>query len=684
MVIRTELHGDVLVVIANNPPVNAISAEVRSGLHEAVGQAIQDEKVRAIVIRCDGRGFFAGADIAAFGKPPSRPSLPEVIDRIEASEKPIVAAIHGNALGGGLEIALACHFRIATRSTKLGLPEVKLGLLPGAGGTQRLPRVVGVAEALPIIVTGEPVDADKALAIGLIDRVATDETLVDEAIALASEKAGSTQLPRASQQNEALEEARRDPAVFDRFREQIKGKYRGFEAPEMCIQAVKAAVDLPFEEGIARERALFAQLVKSDQSKAQRHIFFAERAAAKIDDVPRDTPQIPVERVGIIGAGTMGGGIAMNFLSIGIPVTIVERDQVPLDRGLATIRRNYERSAQRGRISQDDVERAMALLESSLTHESLSDCDLIIEAVFENMAVKKDIFRKLDAVAKPGAILASNTSRLDINEIAAETRRPEAVIGLHFFSPANVMRLLEIVRGKATGHAQLATSMQLAKRIGKIAVVSGVCPGFIGNRMLSQRQGQAQKLILQGAKPWDVDRVLTSFGFPMGPFQMSDLTGLDLGWRRETSKGDSIRDLLCERDRRGQKTSKGYYDYDENRVPSPSAEVEEIIAEFAAKRGYSQRTMSDEEVLERLLYPMINEGAKILEEGIAQRASDIDVVWINGYGWPAFTGGPMFWADNQGLSKIAERLAAFSEELGAGFSISPLLLRKAAAGERFT
>ncbi|MBR1159722.1 3-hydroxyacyl-CoA dehydrogenase [Bradyrhizobium elkanii] len=418
---------------------------------------------------------------------------------------------------------------------------------------------------------------------------------------------------------------------------------------------------------------------EADLSEVQQHILTAERDAARIDGVSADTPRIPIKRVGILGAGTMGGGIAMNFLSIGIPVTIVERDQAALERGIATIHRNYQRAASRGRLVAEDVERALALLTPSLVIDELAGSDLIIEAVFENMAVKKDVFRKLDAIARPGAILASNTSRLDIDAIAAETRRPEAVIGLHFFSPANVMRLLEIVRGAKTGPSQLATAMDLAGRIGKIAVVSGVCPGFIGNRMLGRRQAQAQRLILEGARPWDVDRVLTEFGFPMGPFQMSDLAGLDLGWRRETSKGESIRDLLCERDRRGQKTSKGYYDYDAERVATPSPEVEALIAEFASSRGYRSRQVADDEILERLLYPMIDEGMKILDEGIAQRASDIDVVWLNGYGWPARTGGPMFWAERVGIVRIAARLQFHADKLGSDVVLSPRLARSAAS-----
>ncbi|SFH65997.1 3-hydroxyacyl-CoA dehydrogenase NAD-binding domain-containing protein [Bradyrhizobium sp. Gha] len=681
--IRSEPHGEVMLVVADNPPVNALSQELRHALGDALDRAEADPAVGAIVICCDGRGFFAGADIGALGKSSTPPSLPQLIEKIEGSQKPVIAAIHGNALGGGLEVALGCHYRIATRSAKLGLSEVKLGLLPGAGGTQRLPRLVGVEKALSMIVTGEPVTATDALGMDLIDRLVDDDSLVREAILFARERISARDHPRSSLRTDRLADAVRDPAMFDRFRHEIAGKTRGFAAPEACIKAIEAAVKLPFADGMARERALFASLVKSDQSRAQRHVFFAERTAAKVDDIPPGVPRIPIAGVGIVGTGTMGGGIAMNFLSIGIPVTIVEREQAALDRGLATIRRNYERAASRGRLSGEEVDKAMSLLASSLAIEALADCDLIIEAVFESMAVKQEVFRKLDAVAKPGAILASNTSRLDLNEIAAQTGRPEAVIGLHFFSPANVMRLLEVVRSAKTGASQLATAMDLAKRIGKVAVVSGVCPGFIGNRMLGQRSRQAQLLILEGAKPWDVDRVLTNFGFPMGPFQMSDLAGLDLGWRRESSKGESIRDLLCERDRRGQKTSKGYYDYDSNRMATPSAEVESIIAEFAASRRYRPRQISEQEILERLLYPMINEGAKILEEGIAQRASDIDVVWVNGYGWPAFTGGPMFWADGINLQTIVAGLQSHQARFGAEFAVSQLLQRKASNAGRF-
>ncbi|HMN70664.1 MAG TPA: 3-hydroxyacyl-CoA dehydrogenase NAD-binding domain-containing protein [Rhodoblastus sp.] len=681
--IRTERHDDILEIVASNPPVNALSPNMRQELFDAFNAANADAAVRGIVLRCDGPGFFAGADIGTLGRASDAPPLPHLVSAIEASAKPVVAAIHGRALGGGLEIALGCHYRVAAAGAKLGLPEVKLGLLPGAGGTQRLPRLVGVAAALNMIVFGDPIDGSKALAIRLVDEIASAETLIEAAVSLARSKVSEVSLPKASSRNDQIGDKASLEAAIRRLRQENSGRWKGLIAPDACIAAVAAAVELPFDEGMAKERTLFGMLLKSEQSKALRHNFFAERTAARIKDLPEGTAVLSIERVGIIGAGTMGGGIAMNFLSIGASVTIIDRDQASLDRGVSAIRRNYMRRASRGRISEADVERAMSLLTATLDFDALADCDLIIEAAFENMAVKKDIFRRLDAVAKSGAILASNTSRLDINAMAAETARPESVLGLHFFSPANVMRLLEVVRAKDTGFPQLATAMSLAKKIGKVAVVSGVCPGFIGNRMLGLRQRQAQRMILEGAMPWDVDKVLTDFGFPMGPFQMSDLAGLDLGWSRQTSKGDSIRDLLCERDRRGQKTSRGYYDYDENRIPSASPEVVEIISEFAKAKGYKRRSFTPKQIEERLLYPMINEGAKIIEEGIAQRASDIDVVWINGYGWPAYTGGPMHWASNVGIDKIVHSLSAMGPQLGADFSFSSLLLEKAEANQAF-
>ena len=675
-VVTTRQDGDVLVVTSNNPPVNALGQAVRAGLAEAMATAASDDSIKAVVITCEGRTFFAGADITEFGKPPVGPSLPEVIDTIEASKKPVVAAIHGTALGGGLEVALGCHYRIAVASAKLGLPEVKLGLLPGAGGTQRLPRVVGVEAALPMIVKGDPIPAAAAERIGLVDKLVADDQLAESGVAFAKHVIGSDSHPVSSARADKIESGLGEE-FFDNFRKAEMRRLKGFEAPEACLQAVRAAAEMPFSDGVKKERELFGKLVTGTQSRALRHVFFAERAASKIDDIPADTPVLPINRVGILGAGTMGGGIAMNFLSAGIPVTLLEREQDALDRGVSIIRKNYERSAARGKFTAEQVEQCMGRLTPTLDMEDLADSDLVIEAVFENMDVKKEVFTKLDAIVKPGAILASNTSYLNVDEMAAVTTRPDHVLGLHFFSPANVMRLLEIVRAAKTAPAVLKTAMALSKKIGKVAVVSGVCHGFIGNRMLSPRQQAANAMLMQGIKPWEVDNSLTDFGMPMGPFQMADLAGLDLGWNREASKSETIRDVLCERDRRGQKTGKGFYDYDENRRRTPSAEVEEVIAGFVAKAGETPQSYSAEEIRNRLLFPMVNEGAKILEEGMAQRASDIDTVWINGYGWPAYTGGPMFWADMIGLDVVVEGLKSFGHE------VSPYLADKAAKGDRF-
>ena len=682
-VITTRKVGKLFWIVSDNPPVNALGYAVREGLSEAITKANADPGVKAIILACDGRTFFAGADITEFGKPLQPPGLPEICDAIESSPKPVIAAIHGTALGGGLEIALACHYRVAVPSAKLGLPEVKLGLLPGAGGTQRLPRVIGAEAALGMIVTGNPVGATQAHAAGLLDRLAPEDGLRDAAADLARDIMDRDSHPVSSQREDKVSAARKDPDLFNRFRAENARKIKGLDAPEACIAAVEAAVNVPFEKGTALERELFMKLVTGDQSKAMRHVFFAERAAQKIEGLPKDTASYRIERVGILGAGTMGGGIAMNFLTAGIPVTLVEREQAALDRGTAIMRKNYERSAAKGRFTSEQVEAAMGCLNPTLDFEELGECDLIIEAVFENMDLKKDIFYRLDQVARPGAILASNTSYLDINEIAAQTRRPDHVLGMHFFSPANVMRLLEVVRGDKTAPAVLATAMEIGKRVGKVAVVSGVCHGFIGNRMLEARQIQANALILEGATPWQVDDALTNFGMPMGPFQMADLAGLDIGWNPETSSSSTVREVLCERGRRGQKTAKGFYDYGDDRSRTPSKEVEQIIADFAAKAGRPQREFTEGEIRERLLYPMINEGAKILEEGIAQRASDIDIVWVNGYGWPVWTGGPMFWADTIGVNRVLSGLERHGKALGPDFKISTLLQTTAEDGRRF-
>ena len=679
-VVDLALEGAVAVITVNSPPVNALSANVRTGIDEAVKAAGADPAVKAIVLHCAGRTFIAGADITEFGKPWKGVPLNDVNATIEGSAKPVVAAIHGTALGGGLEVALSCHYRVAVPSAKLGLPEVKLGLVPGAGGTQRLPRIVGVEKALETIAFGDPMSAKVALDSGLVDQMIEGDL---RAGAIAFANGLITAKAPLNKVRDRTDKLAVDASVFAAFRKANARKFRGFEAPEACIQCVEAAVNKPFDEGMKFERETILRLMPGVQSRAQRHVFFAERQAAKIPDVPETTPTRTIGRVGIIGAGTMGGGISMNFASAGIPVTIVEMKQDALDRGLGVIRKNYENTAKRGRLTMADVETRMARYTPSLDLSALADCDLIIEAVFENMEIKKEVFGKLDAIAKPGAILASNTSYLDVNEIAASTKRPQDVIGMHFFSPANIMRLLEVVRGAKTAPDVIATAMKLGKQIGKVAVLVGVCHGFVGNRMLAQRQREANKLILEGAMPWDVDRVLYDFGLPMGPFAMSDLAGLDIGWSRETSKSSTPRELLCELDRRGQKTGAGFYDYDEKRNASPSPVTEKIILDLAAAKGVNRRQISDEEILQRCIYPMINEGAKILEEGIAIRASDIDTVWVNGYGWPVYTGGPMFYADTIGLGTVLDVMKRFEGLHGADFKPSALLEKLVAEGKGF-
>ncbi len=682
--VSMETEGDIAVVTIDNPPVNALSEGVRTGLYEAVTQADADDAVEGILIICAGRTYIAGADIKEFGGASKGRSLFEAQAAIENASKPVVSTIHGTAFGGGLETALVCHYRVAVASAKLGLPEVKLGLLPGAGGTQRLPRIVGAQKALEMMTSGDPVGADFALECGLIDEVVDD--LKEGGLAFVRKVVEEGRpLVKVRDSNENIEGAKDDPDLFKNFRKSIARKTRGFDAPEAIVQCVEDAVSKPFDEGMKGERERFTKLVSGGQSAAQRYYFFAERLANKIPGIAKDMELIPIKSVGIIGAGTMGGGIAMNFATVGIPVTITEPDQEPLDRGLGVVRKNYERSVKSGRLTMDDVETRMGNITPTTNIEDLKDCDLIIEAVLENMDLKKKIFGQLDGFMKEGAILASNTSALNLDEIASATNRPEMVIGLHFFSPANVMKLVEIVRGEKTSDQVLATCVPLAKSIGKVSAVSGVCPGFIGNRMLAQRGAQAQKMIFEGPMPWDVDRVLYDFGFPMGPFAMSDLAGLDIGWNAEISKGETVRDRLCEMGRRGQKTGAGYYNYDPNtRAKSPEPEVEGIINEFSEKMGKTRREFSDEEILERCVYPMINEGAKILEEGMSFRPSDIDVVWVNGYGWPLHRGGPMHFADSIGLDKVAARLKEFQEQDGDDFwQPAALIERLVADGQGF-
>ena len=665
--VTTSQDGEILVLSVNNPPVNALSWHVRQGISDGIEQGLKDDGVKAILIRCEGQTFIAGADITEFGKPPQGPDFNAVLNKIEMATKPVIAAIHGTALGGGLETTLVCHYRIAVPSAKLGVPEVKLGLLPGAGGTQRLPRLVGIEQAAVMTSLGEPISAQKALETGLIDKLAGEDSLAADAVAFARECVGKG--PRHTRDLPV----KGDISIIARLEAENARRWKGFDAPYANLRCVAAAAENPdIEDGLKVERAEFMKLMSGSQSAAQRHMFFAERQAAKIDGLPKDIRLREVSKVGVIGAGTMGGGITMNFLQKGIPVTIVEMAQENLDRGVGVIRKNYEASAAKGRFSAEQVEKMMGLLTPSLSLDDLADCDLVIEAVYESMDVKKDVFGKLDAICKPGAILASNTSYLDVNEIAAATARPQDVLGMHFFSPANVMKLLEVVRGDKTADDVLATAMAIGKKIGKIAVVAGVCDGFIGNRMLSKRQQPANALLMEGASPEQIDNVFTGFGFPMGPFQMADLAGMDIGWHRDTSKEPTnVREAMCLAGRFGQKNGKGFYDYDEKRNRTPSPEALAIIEDFRSRSNIQKREISDLEIIERCLYPMVNEGYLILEEGKAQRASDIDVVWVYGYGWPVYRGGPMFWGDLEGPKKIVAALE------GQGVKVAETLKAKA-------
>jgi 3-hydroxyacyl-CoA dehydrogenase len=688
-----EKQGNVGVITVNNPPVNALSQGVRQGLLDGVAKGLADAGVSAMVIIGGGRTFIAGADIREFGKPPQPPSLHTVLDAIEGSSKPVVAAIHGTALGGGLEVCLACHYRVAVAAGQVGLPEVKLGLLPGAGGTQRLPRVAGVETALRMIVSGDPVRAPKAKELGIVDEVVGDD-LRAGAVAFADRVVAEKRpLKKISAMDDKLAPARANPGLFDAFRKSIEREARGYLAPFKCIEAVQAAVTLPFAEGLKRERALFQECMASPQSKGQIHAFFAEREATKIPDVPSGTPARKIERAAVIGAGTMGGGIAMNFANAGIPVTVVEVAQDALDRGLAVVRKNYAATVEKGRLSQADMDKRMGLIAGSIDRTAVREADIVIEAVFEEMGVKKEVFAALDKIAKPGAVLASNTSTLDIDQIASATSRPESVIGTHFFSPANVMRLLELVRGAKTSKETIATSAELARRIAKVWVLAGNCDGFIGNRMLHPYLREAEFLVEEGASPQQVDKVIYDFGFAMGPFAMQDLAGLDVGWRIRKGKAATRRkdlryshvgDKLCEQGRFGQKTGAGWYRYEAgSRAPKPDPEVEAVIAACAKEGGIARRTVGDGEVLARCLWALVNEGASILEEGIALRASDIDVTYLYGYGFPRYRGGPMFYADQVGLKKVYAEVAAFHTRHGEPWTPAPLLERLAKEGKGF-
>ena len=686
------VHGPVAVVTLNNPPVNGLGHALRSGIVAALDQALADPQVQAIVLTGSARAFSGGADVREFGTPKAgqEPTLPSVISALDGSTKPVVAAIAGVCLGGGLELALGCHYRVAAPDASLGLPEVKLGLLPGAGGTQRLPRLIGLEPALNMIVSGQPVPANAFAGTPLVHALIEGD-LVEGAVAFAAQVAARGEpLPRARD----LKVKQPNADAFLQFaRNTVAAASKPFPAPLQCVEAVAASLK-PFDEGLQTERTLFQALMQTPESRALRHVFQAERAAAKVPGLPEGTVLRPIARVGVIGAGTMGGGITMNFLNAGIPVVLLEMKQEALDRGLATIRKNYENSMKKGKLKPEQVEQRMGLITPTLEYAALKDADLIVEAVFEEMGVKEAVFRQLDAVAKPGAILASNTSYLDIDRIATFTRRPQDVIGLHFFSPANVMRLLEIVRGAQTAPDVLATSLQLAKQIKKVAVVSGVCDGFIGNRMLARYGAAAQGLINAGALPQQIDGALQKFGLAMGPFRMGDLAGLDIGWATRKRKAAEagvemkpiVADKLCEAGRFGQKTGAGWYRYEAgNRTPLPDSVTEQLIADYRAAHGITPRKISDEEIVERCIFALVNEGARILEEGIAARASDIDLVYLNGYGFPLHRGGPMLYADTVGLPQVVRSLRRFAAEPGAdgSWQPAPLLVRLAEEGRSF-
>ena len=686
------VHGPVAVVTLNNPPVNGLGHALRSGIVAALDQALADPQVQAIVLTGSARAFSGGADVREFGTPKAgqEPTLPSVIRALDGATKPVVAALAGVCLGGGLELALGCHYRVALPDASLGLPEVKLGLLPGAGGTQRLPRLIGLEPALNMIVSGQPVPANAFAGTPLVHALIEGD-LVEGAVAFAAQVAARGEpLPRARD----LKVKQPNADAFLQFaRNTVAAASKPFPAPLQCVEAVAASLK-PFDEGLQTERTLFQALMQTPESRALRHVFQAERAAAKVPGLPEGTVLRPIARVGVIGAGTMGGGITMNFLNAGIPVVLLEMKQEALDRGLATIRKNYENSMKKGKLKPEQVEQRMGLITPTLEYAALKDADLIVEAVFEEMGVKEAVFRQLDAVAKPGAILASNTSYLDIDRIATFTRRPQDVIGLHFFSPANVMRLLEIVRGAQTAPDVLATSLQLAKQIKKVAVVSGVCDGFIGNRMLARYGAAAQGLINAGALPQQIDGALQKFGLAMGPFRMGDLAGLDIGWatrkRKAVEAGVEMKpivaDKLCEAGRFGQKTGAGWYRYEAgNRTPLPDSVTEQLIADYRAAHGITPRKIGDEEIVERCIFALVNEGARILEEGIAARASDIDLVYLNGYGFPLHRGGPMLYADTVGLPQAVRSLRRFAAEPGADASWqpAPLLVRLAEEGRSF-
>ena len=695
--VESSKQGEIGILTVNNPPVNALSPGVPEGIAAGIEDFEKDPQVKAIVLIGGGRTFIAGADIKEFGKITSGgdrkrgPGLTAVLDRIESSTKPVIAALHGTALGGGLETAMGCHYRVAVASAQVGQPEVKLGIIPGAAGTQRLPRLAGVAKALEMCAVGDPIGAADALKYGIIDQIVEGD-LLEGALQFARSKAG-TPPRRVRDLTDKLGDEKTNAPLFAAARENARKKQRNIIAAQAAIDAVEAATKLPFEEGVKREAELFQECLFSDQSKALIHSFFGEREVAKIPGIAKETPLIPVNRAAIIGAGTMGGGIAMVFANAGIPVLLKESDQAALDRGLATIKKNYANSVAKGRFTQEVMDKRISLIQPVLTYDGFSEVDMVIEAVFEGMDLKKKIFGELDKICKPGAILASNTSTLSIDEIAAATTRPQMVIGTHFFSPANVMRLLEIVRGKATSNEVIATCMALSKKLAKVGVLVGNCRGFVGNRMFGPYRREAQFLVEEGASVPAVDKALYDFGMAMGPLATGDLAGLDVGWRIrkefKDAENTSVRqplaeDRLCELGRYGQKTGAGWYKYDENRRPGPDSVVDETIAQVQHEKNITPRKIGPEEIVDRCIYALVNEGARILEEGFALRAVDIDIIYLSGYGFPAYRGGPMWYADTVGLKKVYERVLEFEKQHGALWKPAPLLKKLAEEGQKFS
>jgi len=687
-VVSTEVKADAGLLLVDSPPVNALSHAVREGLVNGLAQLVADPAVKIIVLACKGRTFFAGADISEFGKPKRDPILVDAIAALERSPKPVVAAIHGAALGGGLEVALGCHFRVAVPSAKLGLPEIKLGIFPGAGGAQRLPRIIGPEKALELILSGESLDAASAKAMGVIDEV-IDGDPVEAGLAFARRVLVES-LPYVAvrDREEKIAQTRADPAAFDALAQKLTRGDRQQLAPGAVVEAVRRAFTTPIDQALRIDGERNAELIAGVQARALRHLFFAEREAAKVIGLPAEVRPRPVKRAVVVGAGTMGGGIAMSFAAAGMPVTVIDATQEALDRGLDRVRSNYATSVKRGSLAPAEMDRRLGLIAGAADRGAAADADLVIEAVFEDATLKRQIFADLEQICRPETIIATNTSAIDVDELAADLQRPENFLGMHFFSPANVMKLLEVVRAGKSSPEAIATAMAVGRQIGKIPVIAGNCDGFIGNRMVAKRSAQVDLLLLKGALPKEVDDALKAFGFPMGPLAINDMSGLDIGWSIRNRRGTPfpIADAICERGWFGQKVGRGYYLYAPgDRTPNANPEVEQLIADISAREGVERRSIPQAEMIERMIYPLINEGARILEEGVAQRPSDIDVVWVNGYGWPRWTGGPMFHADEVGLARVVERLEVFAADTPSDLSLRPakLLADLAASGATF-